>query len=155
MKAEDIKKYGKELSVIGRKLNDLGARCALRYENDEQTLEDICKVTEDIFEVSFKAGMEEEAKGGHNAISYLMGQEEERKKWIKEAIKAGILISKPEELAGIITTSLADICLKHRKAGINEVVEWIKAHVDQQEPAPCFLAEEWQAKLKEWGLANE
>jgi len=59
MKAEDKKKYGKELSVIGCKLNDLGARCALRYENDEQTLEDICKVGEDVFEISFKAGRKE------------------------------------------------------------------------------------------------
>ncbi len=68
MKAEDTKKYRKELSVIACKLNDLGARCALRYENDEQTLEDICKVGEDIFEISFKAGIREAVESTLQAI---------------------------------------------------------------------------------------
>lgn len=51
-------------------------------------------------------------------ISFKLGQEEERKKWIKEAMGIGILIAKPKEQAGIAR--------EYRLQGINEVVEWIE-----------------------------
>jgi len=44
------------------------------------------------------------------------------------------------------------------KAGIKEVVEWIKSHSsleqgkDEEGRLSWFVRDEWQAKLKEWGI---
>ena len=53
-------------------------------------------------EISFKAGREEEAKGGHNSISYLEGYQEGKK---VEGIKKVIEAVKPllEEIDGLVS----------------------------------------------------
>jgi len=74
------------------------------------------------------------------------GQEEEKKKWIKEAKRIGILIAKPKEQAGIAK--------EYRLQGIREVVEWGKgwcAHKNScSRKRECPIC--WQAKLEEWGI---
>lgn len=132
MEAKDTKKYGKELSIIGRKLNDLGARCALRYENDEQTLEDICKVGEDVFEISFKAGQEDVMRLTHPYFQVIA------KHWKQVGIKEVVEWITEHSPIFITGGDIAD-CAGHEIPGDTSyypVIKWL----------------EWQAKLKEWGI---
>lgn len=52
--------------------------------------------------------------------------------------------------------SLAELCMKHRREGIREVVEWLEEHRHQDLATTyhrfVITVDEWQAKLKEWGL---
>jgi len=57
METKEIEKHKKELLQIGRKVNDFGATFALHSHNKKEPLQDICQVTEDIFEISFRAGI--------------------------------------------------------------------------------------------------
>ena len=55
------------------------------------------------------------------------------------------------------STSLADLCLEHRKGGIKEVVDWIednKFSLVAMDNYCDFGVDnaKWQAKLKEWGI---
>ena len=53
----------------------------------------------------------------------------------------------PLEEVETVTVSLADMCMKHRKFGIQEVVEWLHLwHSDVEEMV------EFKEALKEWGL---
>jgi len=102
--------------------------------------------------VFFKAGYEQR-KSEEATVSLAemclehrkAGQEEERKWWIKEATKVGILITKPEEQAGI--------AMEYRLQGINEVVGWINntfnkaITLDQMRATTTY-----QTKLKDWGI---
>ena len=51
------------------------------------------------------------------------------------------------------STSLADLCLENRKAGIQEVVRWIQ-ETEAETAISCsdVLWADWLAKLKEWGI---
>ncbi len=59
------------------------------------------------------------------------------------SFKAGYEQAKKEDL---ITTN--DLVADSRKAGIKEVVEWIKNHNAQ----PDEILDDWQAQLKVWGI---
>lgn len=39
-----------------------------------------------------------------------------------------------------------------KKAGIKEVVDWVCSHTERLTAYPSFNRDEWQAKLKEWGI---
>ena len=71
---------------------------------------------------------------GYDAVSYLKGVRDGYKK-------------RKDELE-MATISLADMCLEHRKAGINDVVEWIKEHRAEWHN----YDQVWQAKLREWEI---
>lgn len=61
--------------------------------------------------------------------------------------KAGYEARKNEvEMA---TVSLAELCLKHRNAGREEVVNWVHEII---KVAPPEVYESWQSKLKAWGI---
>jgi len=122
MKSEDIKKYKKELCVIAKKLNDLGVRCVAHYENDKQTLEDICSVGEDVFEISFKAGYDKRESEFVYNPDYLDFQ---------KGVKSGKVIGE--------------------QAGIKKVVDWIEKN-NILNGVVVQNYGKWQAKLKEWGL---
>ncbi len=66
------------------------------------------------------------------------------------SFKAGYEKRKEEVIE--TTVSLADMCMKHRKFGIQEVVEWFKNNYHGD-----WLTHynQWQAKLKEWGIKEE
>ena len=74
------------------------------------------------------------------------------------AYKAGYEKRKSEAA----TVSLADMCMKHRKFGIQEVVEWIQAHSQLERCDPDVMTyfidylavdyPDWQSKLEEWGI---
>ena len=59
----------------------------------------------------------------------------------------------------VCTVSVSDIYEKGELAGIKKVVDWIQGH----EKSTCmdclcaydFREDEWQAKLKEWGIKND
>lgn len=87
MEAKDIEKYKKELLQIGTMINDFGAEYARCSLDKKRVLPNLPQLTEDIFAISFKAGMEEETKGGHNSISYLEGYQEGEKKGIREVVE--------------------------------------------------------------------
>ena len=81
-------------------------------------------------------------------ISFKAGQEEEYKKWVKAFEVAGILIASADKVGIAIEET--------KRAGIKEVVRWIKSHqlikpdkdsITRFEP---FYQIE-KAKLKEWG----
>ena len=76
----------------------------------------------DGYNKGFKAGMEEEAKGGHNAISYLEGK--------KVGEKLGM--DKVVELVG--------------KEPFEHNYSMSEHHIDD-----CFACK-YEAKLKEWGI---
>jgi len=42
-----------------------------------------------------------------------------------------------------------------RKAGIKEVVEWMQWYGGLPEWIDMHMPEQWQAKLKEWGVSND
>ena len=70
------------------------------------------------------------------------------------SFKAGYDLAK-EELAGIQILNFRD----GKRAGRREVVEWINemADIENFKDAPkligfTILSEDWQAKLKEWGI---
>lgn len=52
-----------------------------------------------------------------------------------------------------VTVSLADMCEKHRKAGRQDVIEWIRSNMETQmgltRPVHYRI---WEAKLKEWEI---
>lgn len=54
MKDKDIKKHKKTLLIISTKITDFASEVALHAIAKRGTLPDICKVTEDIFEVVSK-----------------------------------------------------------------------------------------------------
>jgi len=85
-------------------------------------------------EISFKGGMEEEARGGHNSISYLEGLRDGD----KQRYDIGVEDGKVEGVA----------------EGIREVVEWIQKNhrLEPEEGGVTVSQTEWQAKLKEWGI---
>jgi len=65
-----------------------------------------------------------------------------------------------EEEMNCQSVSLADLCLEHRKAGRKEVVDWIENKRHLLRPPSNFAKmgidyNEWQAQLKEWGIAEE
>lgn len=88
------------------------------------------EITAPIF---FKAGQEEEAKGGHNSISYLEGVEEGEQRGIRKVVE---FIH--EEFGGY-TRAIAD-------GG-----ELINIIIDNNYGEDGSL-ERWQAKLKEWSI---
>jgi len=50
-------------------------------------------------------------------------------------------------------TSLADLCLEHRKGGIKTVVEWLESTCGELLEGYVYINKEiWQAKLEEWGI---
>jgi len=59
MEAKDIEKHKQELLQIGIIVNDFGTEFSLCVDDKKRPLPDICKVTEKIFEISFKAGIKE------------------------------------------------------------------------------------------------
>ena len=42
-----------------------------------------------------------------------------------------------------------------RKAGVRKVVEWIELNKFHTDGFPCYNAQSWQAKLKEWEVKDE
>ena len=75
-------------------------------------------------------------------IAFKAGQEEEYKKWIKACMKAGMLISKPDQLVNL------------HKAGIREVVDWIENnnyYIDRRDTIE-INNRDWDDQLKEWGI---
>ena len=58
---------------------------------------------------------------------------------------------------GNATIPLSEVYKKGEKAGIKEVVEWIKENSFNSESiyALSIWQDAWQAKLKEWGLSDD
>ncbi len=113
---------------------------------------DVCTVSvSDIYDTGFKAGMEEEKKGGTNSISYLEGLKAGEILGAKEGYGCGVYNGEAEGVA----------------EGIKIVVEWsneecphdiqelsqsgLCTHNDMPEKkCECPLC--WQVELKEWGI---
>ena len=92
-------------------------------------------------------------------ISFKAGEAQAYKKWEPAQFKAEKLMfqegykkRKSEEA----TVSLADMCMKHRKFGIETVVEFMEEREqdDGVDELYYFVIEKytWQAKKKEWGI---
>ena len=55
----------------------------------------------------------------------------------------------------VLKAKLVDLLLEYRKAGIREVVEWIRDNLDSYMGAEfesVIWEEDWQAQQKEWGI---
>ena len=72
------------------------------------------------------------AKEGHEAISYLEGYQEGEK-------------------VGLEVKCLETYELGYRE-GIRKVVDWISETFCEREAIYLIYPEDWQAKLKEWGI---
>jgi len=79
--------------------------------------------------------------------------------WIAKAqdkisLKAGY--KRAREEMDIQLTSLADLCLEHRKGGRREVVDYIDSWIIGGSECECIVVDistlDWQAQKKEWGI---
>ena len=84
-------------------------------------------------EISFKMGMEEEASGGCNSISYLEGYQEGEKAGIKEVVD---WIGKGQTAASIYDGQISAYDTKYDNIFIIDLGDW-------------------QAQLKEWGIKED
>ena len=90
MEAKEIEKYKKILLIIGIAINDFGAEFALCLLDKKRTKPDICKIAEDIFGISFKAGIEEAQNRLHSQEVLGIAEEalkKERQAGIKEVVE--------------------------------------------------------------------
>ncbi len=89
----------------------------------------------------------ERVKEAQAEISFKAGQQAERVSWL--------LKTDPEKTRDNFTKQIIE---RTREQALKEVVEWIEAH----EKSLCmdclcafdFRSEEWQAKIKEWGIED-
>ena len=77
------------------------------------------------------------------------------------SFKAGY--EQAREEMNLRSTSLADLCLEHRKGGMKEVVEWLEENSwdgslqhfgSGNYRVQCIPPDDWLAKLKEWGISG-
>ena len=76
-------------------------------------------------------------------ISFMAGEEEEYKKWVKAFMKVGVLIAE----ADTVGIAIEEI----KRAGTREMVEWIITRFESYHGNPVHTVE-WETKLKEWGI---
>lgn len=78
-------------------------------------------------------------------------QEIEQIEAYRRGFKAGERQAKTE--MNLQLTSLAELCMKHRKEGIREVVDWIEHTGFNRDSKGLFIGwDEWQAQLEKWGI---
>ncbi len=102
MEAKDIKAHRKELLEIGHKVNDFSAAFALHFHDERNLLPDIFKVTEDIFEITFKAVYKHALEGAVMEGAYesikKAGAKEERERIFPSGYHPNHLLSWADQL---------------------------------------------------------